>query len=44
MKKKLTYIEPSGYITPEMKKILEKGEKNSKTSVKNTKTKKTSKK
>ena len=27
MAKKLTYVEPSGYITPSMKKILKEGEK-----------------
>lgn len=39
--KKLTYVEPSGYFTPAMKKILKEGEK--KTASKST-TKKSSKK
>lgn len=36
MKKKLTYVEPNGYISPEMKKILKKEDEKTKTSSKKT--------
>lgn len=39
---KLTYVEPSGYINPSMKKILDKGKKSS-TKGKSTTTKATKK-
>lgn len=43
MAKKLDYVEPSGYFTPSMKKILDAGEKAAKKS-KSSSTKSTAKK
>ncbi len=42
--KKMSYVEPSGYFTPSMKKILEAGEKSAKKTGKTTATKTTTKK